>query len=541
MTRRADLVLLGGPVATMDPVRSFSDAVAVSGERITALGSAAVRPLIGPSTEVVDLGGRLLLPGFHDAHVHPVYGGLMRLRCDLSGARGPQDCLRRVADHVRTARPQGWVLGGGWDPGHFAAGTPEREPLDAVTGARPAYLVNQDQHSAWVNTAALRRAGVDRDTPDPPDGRVERDRDGHPSGTLHEGATRLVTPLIPASTRRDYREALLEGGRHLHSHGVTGWHDAIIGEYLGYGDTLDTYRELDGEGLLAGSVTGALWWDPARGEEQLPELLERRERARGSRFRAGTVKIMQDGVCENFTAAVFEDYRGGHGRGRSRIDPADLAGIVRRLDAHGFQVHFHAVGDRAVREALDAVACARHANGTNGLRHEIAHLQLVDPGDLARFRGLGVAANVQAYWAVNDAAMTELTAPYLGPSRTARQYPFRSLRQAGAVLAAGSDWPVSTADPLHAVHAAVNRREPGTRAAPLAPEQAVDLVDGLAAATIGSAWVCGLDAETGSIERGKRADLAVLDGDPFVLPADEIGQLAVDLTVAGGRIVHQRP
>ncbi|QUH02705.1 amidohydrolase [Saccharopolyspora erythraea] len=532
----AELAFVGGPVATMDSARSGTDAVAVRGGRIVALGGPDVRARIATSTEVVDLRGRLLLPGFHDAHVHPVYGGLQRLRCDLTDSADAQDCLRRIGEYARSRPDTEWVLGGGWDMGQFPGGTPSREALDAVTGDRPAYLVNRDHHGAWVNSAALRLAGVDRDTPDPRDGRVERDRDGGPAGTLHEGATALVSRVVPATTEQQYREGLLEGQRVLHSLGVTSWHDAIIGPYLGYADTLGTYVDLDRRGLLTARVRGALWWDRDRDESQIPELLARREQARGERFRAEAVKIMQDGVCENLTAAMLLPYVGGHGSGLSYLTQDALSRAVRLLDAEGFQLHFHAVGDRAIRDTLDAVEAARAVNGMNDLRHQIAHVQVVQPSDVPRFHELGVAATIQAMWAVNDAAMTELTVPHLGHRRAGWQYPFRSLRAAGAVLAAGSDWPVSDASPMRAVHVAVNRREPGDDD-PFLPAQGLDLVDALAAYTAGSAWVNHVEHEVGTIELGKAADLVVLEDDPFSLPADEIGLCGVDMTVVDGRIV----
>lgn len=538
--RSADLVFFGGPVATMDSARSFTDAVAVRDGHITALGSATVRPRISLRTHVVDLRGRLLLPGFQDAHVHPVYGGMQRLRCDLTGSTDAADCLHHVGTYLWRHPEVDWVLGGGWDMTQFPGGHPTRGPLDEVTGPRPAYLVNQDQHGAWVNTAALRLAGIDRHTPDPPDGWIERDPDGSPSGTLHEGATDLVSQLVPKTTDREYRAALLEGQRHLHSCGVTAWHDAIVGPYLGYDDTLSTYVELDQEGLLSGRATGALWWDRTRDESQIPELLDRRERARGNRFRADAVKIMQDGVCENFTAALLLPYLGAHGRGMSYVDPNLLARAVRHLDADGFQLHFHAIGDRALRETLDAVATAREANGMNDLRHQIAHVQVVHPSDIPRFRTLGVAATIQALWAVNDLQMTRLTVPHLGHRRAGWQYPFRSLRREGAVLAGGSDWPVSEADPMQAVHAAVNRTEPGADAEPFVPEQSLELIDAFAAYTTGSSWVHHLDRSTGSLEVGKLADLAVLDRDPFSLPPQDIGEATVEFTLVAGQVVHER-
>ncbi|GAA0536740.1 amidohydrolase [Saccharopolyspora thermophila] len=529
-----EVAFVGGRVATMDAARSFTDAVLVRDGRITAVGHDAVRDRATPSAELVDLRGRLLLPGFHDAHVHPVFGGMQRLRCDLTDSTDARDCLRRIAEHRRTT--SGWVLGGGWDMAQFPGGTPTRADLDAVTGDRPAYLVNRDHHGAWVNSAALRLAGIDRRTPDPPDGRIERDADGEPAGTLHEGATRLVERVLPPTGPDECLAGLLEGQRHLHHHGVTSWHDAIVGPYLGYPDILDTYLTADRRGLLTGRVRGALWWDRTRGRDQVDELRQRRRRARGRRFRADAVKIMQDGVCENFTAALLLPYLGAHGSGLSFVPAEDLAAAVRQLTDAGFELHFHAIGDRAIRDVLDALAGARRT----GLRHQIAHVQVVQPSDIPRFHELGVTATIQPLWAVNDAAMTELTAPRLGHRRAGRQYPFRSLRAAGAVLAAGSDWPVSDTDPLRGVHVAVNRRAPDTDDEPFLPEQAMDLVDALAAYTAGSSWVNHAEGETGTVEVGRAADLVVLDRDPFTLPPEEIGQCQVDLTMVDGVVVHER-
>jgi predicted amidohydrolase YtcJ len=540
VTNRADrpvaLAVTGGPISAADG--GDVGALAVHNGRIVALGAERVRALVGPGTEVLDLAGRRLLPGFHDAHVHPLFGGIERLRCDLTGSSHPGECLRRVGEHARSVTHPQWILGGGWEMGLFPGGAPERGPLDAVTGWRPAHLLSRDHHSAWVNSAALELAGIDRGTPDPPDGRIERDPDGRPTGTLHEGAVELVAAVLPTAGEDEYRRGLLEGQRFLHAHGVTSWHDAILGSYAGYRDALDTYLDLDRRGLLTATVRGALWWRRDRGLDQIEDLVQRRARARGERFRADAVKIMVDGICENLTAAMRDPYLGDHGSGLSFVDGDDLAEAVRALDARGFPVHFHAVGDQAVHTALDAVAHARGVNGNSGLRHQIAHLQVVDPADVPRFAELGVTATIQAAWAVNDADMTELTAPLLGAERARRQYPFRSLRDAGAALAAGSDWPVSEADPLLAAHVAVNRSDAGQE--PLVPEESLELRDVLAACTAGSARVNALEDRIGALRVGMDADLVVLDRDPFSLPHGEISDTRVDMTFVRGQLVHQR-
>lgn len=542
----ADLVFTGGPVFTADTVRSRASAVAVTGGRIVAVGH-DLSDLIGPRTEVVDLAGRLLVPGFQDAHVHPVSGGLELLRCDLGEGATEADYLATIAEYAASHPDEEWILGGGWAMSAFPGGTPTAAALDRVLPDRPAFLPNRDGHGAWVNSAALRRAGIDRHTPDPADGRIERDADGHPTGTLHEGAMSLVNRLLDDPSPAFLREALIAGQRYLHSFGITAWQDAIIGDYSDLVDQGETYRQAALDGTLTAKVVGALWWDRTAGLEQIPSLVERRERFSHGRFQATSVKIMQDGVAENFTASMLAPYHDGHGHptdnsGISFVDPDVLNEAVPQLDALGFQVHFHAIGDRAVRECLDAVAHAIARNGRTDGRHHIAHLQVVHPDDVARFRELGVAANMQSLWATYEPQMIDLTLPFLGEPRIAWQYPFGDLLRAGAVLAAGSDWSVSTPDPLAAIHTAVNRmaapgHEEGEYDAFL-PEQAIDLATSLTAYTAGSAWVNHLDETTGTIEVGKAADLAVLDRDPFAGPADRIGATRVLQTFVDGARVY---
>lgn len=546
----ADLVFTGGPVFTANTVRSRASAVAVRAGRIVAVGGDDVRELVGPSTELVDLRGRMLIPGFQDAHVHPVWGGLDMLRCDLSELGTAAEYLEAIAGYVADHASDEWILGGGWQMSAFPGGTPTAAALDAVTGERPAFFPNRDGHGAWVNSAALRLAGIDRETPDPADGRIERDADGTPSGTLHEGAMALVNRLLPEEPLERLTDALLLGQRYLHSFGITAWQDAIVGSYGDAGDPGPAYLRAAADGTLTARVVGAIWWDRTQGLEQIPSILERRDRYRAGRFAATSVKVMQDGVAENFTAAMLEPYCDDHGHftdnsGISFVDPAVLAEAVPILDAEGFQVHFHAIGDRAVRECLDAVERAIALNGRSDNRHHIAHIQVVHPEDVPRFRELGVAANMQSLWATYEPQMVELTLPFLGEPRSAWQYPFGDLLRAGAVLAAGSDWSVSTPDPMAAIHTAVNRtaapgHEEGEYDAFL-PEQAIDLATSLTAYTAGSAWVNHLDDVTGTIEVGKLADLVVLDRDPFAGPAEEIGATHALQTFVEGERVFAAP
>jgi predicted amidohydrolase YtcJ len=514
-----------------------------------AVGDSAdptIRELAGPKTEVVDVRGRALLPGFQDAHVHPAFAGLTMIACNLIGARSLAEALARIRDYADTHPDAEWVAGSGWRLEWFAGGTPGREILDQVVPGRPVYLTNRDGHGAWASTRALQAAGINKRTPDPPDGRIERDADGGPQGTLHEGAASLVGDLVPRLTFDQRLAGLLLAQQHLHARGVTAWQDAIVGDYLGSPDPLPVYLAAAASGQLTARVEGALWWDRRRGADQLAEIKGRRERGQAGRFRANTVKIMQDGVAETRTAAMLDPYLDScgcqtEGRGLSHVDPAELLEYVTAIDAERFQVHLHAIGDRAVRESLDAIQAAREINGGNDNRHHIAHLQIMHPDDVPRFAVLGVTATVQGLWAAHEPQLDQLTVPFIGPERAARQYLFGDLLRSGARLAAGSDWAVSSANPLRAIHVAVNRSLPGAygaEAEPFLPGQSLDLAEALAAYTIGSAYVNHLDRETGTIEPGRLADLIVLDRDPFAGPAAQIASTTVLATYVQGEPVY---
>jgi predicted amidohydrolase YtcJ len=542
-----ELLFTGGAVFAPQDGGPSRTTVAVDAGRITAVGDDSLRDLAGPSTRIVDIDGGLLIPGFQDAHVHPLSGGLGRLSCDLSALDNAADYLAAIASYAAGRPALEWVSGAGWMMAAFPSGLPRREALDSVVPDRPAYFTNRDGHGAWVNTRALELAGIDATTPDPGDGRIERDADGVATGVLHEGAMDLVVGLLPLATLDDQVEGLLEAQRYLHALGITAWQDALVGSYSHIPDASEAYRALATSGRLTARVVGALWWIRSRGAEQVAELVDRRESLALPGFSPTSVKIMQDGVAENFTAGMTSPYLDACGHetsnaGLSMVDPAELRGYVTELDRLGFQVHVHAIGDRAVREALDSFEAARAANGPTGNRHHIAHIQLIHPDDLPRFAALGVAANMQPLWAMHEPQMDELTIPFVGPERAAWQYPFGELAASGATLVAGSDWPVSSPDPLWGIHVAVNRSLPGPDGRPgqpFLPHQALDVTTALTAYTAGSAYVNHLD-DTGRIEPGAVADLAILDRDITAGPPDEVCAATVQATYVGGVAVHER-
>lgn len=532
------MLLTGAQIWTgAGPVIS-TGTVAVDGDRIATVTDGPP-PLRASASDVLELEGHTIVPGFQDAHCHPTHGGLRRLGCDLTEADGRQACIEAVSAYAFANPDLDWIIGGGWRMPHFPGGTPRREDLDSVVPDRPVFLVNADGHGAWVNTRALELASVTEATPDPVDGRVERDASGAASGTLHEGAMDLVRRRMPAAGPARLAHAVIAGQRHLHALGITALTDAWVGP-----DDLAAYQALADRGALTARITAALWWDRERGLEQIDDLVAQRAATRGDRLVASTVKIMQDGVIENGTAAMLDPYLDRDGRmtsntGLRYVDPALLCEAVTRLDALGFQVHVHAIGDAAIRDALDAFAAARRASGA-GERHTIAHLQVIHPDDLPRFAELGVIANAQPYWAQLEAQMIDLSLPVLGPARADLQYPWASLLANGATLAFGSDWPVSTADPLWGIEVAIDRTDPEHRErTPFLPEQRISLDSALHAATRGSARVHGLDRTTGAVAPGMVADLAVLDGPLFGLDASAPADLRVALTMVGGEVVHQ--
>jgi predicted amidohydrolase YtcJ len=535
-TPPADLVVRNAKIYTMDDARTWAEALAIDDGRIVFVGANdGVDAFVGPETRFVDLEGRMALPGFHDSHVHPVSGGVELGQCNLNGLTTREGLFAAIEECAARTPDEEWVVGGGWDLPLFPGANPNRTDLDRLSPDQPAYLSSADGHSVWVNSRALDIAGIDATTPDPPNGRIERDRAGEPTGTLRESASALVSAHLPPLGAEDYVEGLKRALRMANGFGITSLIEASARERA-----LEAYTALASSGALTARVRVSLTVDESKDETQVDELVQLRARYQAKGIRADAAKIFADGVIESGTAALLEPYIDVPSRGELNFPDEVLDRIVTRLDKEGFQVHVHAIGDRAIRASLDAFEKARTANGPRDSRHHISHIELFHPGDIPRFRSLGVVANFQPLWAFADTCITDLTEPQLGPERSRWLYPIKSLKDSGAVLAAGSDWSVSSMNPLEAVQVAITRRDLTAREGPSwIPEEVVDLDTILAAYTRGGAYVQHQESLTGSIEVGKRADVIVLEKNLFEVPETEIHRVKVLLTLLDGKEVYR--
>lgn len=547
----ADVVFQSGAIYTVDADRSWAEAVAIRGEEIVFVGSDAdSASFVGDDTTVVDLAGKMMLPGFQDAHVHPVWSGMAYLGCPMFDVDTVDDYVQVAADCASRDPEKHWIVGDGWNLDRFApSGIPHKGLLDAVIPDRPAAFLSADGHSIWVNSKALEAAGIDADTSDPAGGIINRDpATGEAVGALQEqGGINMILSQAPQPTEEEMLEGLRYALRHLNSLGITALQDALVKvDGTDAYATLDTYAILDNNDELSIRAVLALYWEYEtiktleEGRDLVQMFVDTRERYTDGNIYATSIKIWLDGVLEAGTAAMLEDYTDAPGH-RSEVTLAedDLNEISRELDALGFQIHYHAIGDRAIRASLDAAEFARDGNGVRDSRHHICHVQVVQPSDIPRFRDLDVIANFQPLWAYEDGYITELTYPRIGPERSEYLYPIGSILRTGATVAFGSDWYVSSADPLAGIETAVTRLSAeGLNDVVMLPDERISLEDAIAAYTINSAFTNFLDERSGSIEVGKLADLIVLDQNLFEIDVSEISEARVLLTLLGGEPVY---
>jgi len=524
--------------------------MACSGGKIVYVGDAAgAAPFKDAQTKVINLAGALVLPGFHDCHVHLCESGMEAGFCMLTGSKTKQAALAKLKDyaakqHLTKNQKGSWLKAGGLPLPAVQKSPLTREDLDSVDNSRPIIVYSEDAHSLWLNSRALKLAKIDARTRTPEAGIIEREKEGSPNGCLREEAMELITDVVPMMPLKERCAALKKAVRLANSLGITSIQDAHAREEI-----LATYAELAEENELNVKAVAAIHVGANYGEKEFERMEDLRKKYTIGNFKATSAKIFSDGVIETQTAAMLEPYCGKDasgaslGKGTLNFKPEDLNRVVAALDKRGFQVHVHAIGDRAVRSALDAFAAARAENGPDyeKHRHQIAHLEIIQKADIPRFKELSVIANFQSYWAFYDPYMTDLTVPLMGPERMKLIYPIKSVVDSGAHLAAGSDWSVSTLNPLKAMQIAVTRKAPGNPYAKvLLKEECVGLKDILAAYTTGGAYANHSEDSTGSLEVGKAADFIVLDHDIFALKPELIGQAKVMKTFVDGRLVYDR-
>ncbi|HRI18025.1 MAG TPA: amidohydrolase [Burkholderiaceae bacterium] len=553
----ATLVLRGGKVLTMDANRTVATAVAVYGNRIVAVGDdASVASYIGPDTRVVELAGRSVVPGFIDAHIHPVLGAERLGQCSMDGETLTiAQILPRIqacVDAEVNPAPDKWIQVVNVNPANFVA---TANDLDTISTTRPILMSGIDGHTAWVNHKALSLAGITKATPDPAGGQIERDASGNPTGFLKDAAQGLVGAIVPPLSLSE-RMALTEQALDLaRARGITTVQDAWASE-----DVMEVYAALADAGKLKMRVRATLASDVVDSEAEYQRLIGLRERfARHPLIRANAVKIFSDGVIEypTQTAAMLYPYLDGHGNattnyGERYFEQDVLNAYVTRLDAEGFTINVHSIGDFTTRAVLDAFQVAMGQNGVTDNRHQISHLQVIDPAEFPRFAELGVIANMQLFWALPDVYTIEALQPYMLPERHKLLYPAGSLVRAGAMLAGGSDWPVDVFpwDPMPntfftAAYMGITRTNP----IPDDPQfgqvlnaaEVVTLDDMLAAYTINGAYATRMEAKLGSIEVGKIADLLVIDQDMTTIAPEGLLSAYVQMTFLDGALVEEAP
>jgi predicted amidohydrolase YtcJ len=537
----ADVVLRGGVLWSGVGDAPRATALAIRDDIIAAVGSDDdVSRLVGPHTRVVELSGRMVVPGFHDSHVHPLGAGRQEQGCSLAELGSVDAVLQKIkACADRTAVTGGFVHGRGWNLSLFAQANPSKTLLDGVVADRPVYFRGEDGHSGWANSKALALAGIHKNTPNPEHGVIERDEAGEPSGTLRESAMDLVEALLPEPTLADDLDALRLALSHLREEGITSIMDAGIDERR-----LETYAALAARGELSVRVVGCIVVDPAEGADAVvAHVTTLRERFSASPLvRPTCAKIYLDGVLEGETAALLTPYDDHpEHSGSMTASKEQLTAAVVALEKAGIQVHMHVIGDAAVRAALDAYAESRRANGPLDLRPTLAHVQLVDEADHARFAALGVVVNAQSLWAYPDTYIRDINTPQVGRARVQRMYPWGSLARAGAVIVGGSDWPVTALSPLWALEVMLTRQDPQTNDGPvLNAQERLDLSTALSAYTTAGAYLLHQDATVGSLAVGRQADVVVLDRDLTRGPATAVSEARVDLTFFAGSLVYDR-
>lgn len=533
----ADTIIMNARVYTVNASQPWAEAVAVGEGRVLAVGTTrAVSRHKAAGTRVIDAGGRLVLPGFADSHIHFVGGSVGLAGVDLAGTRTVEEIQARIRAFADENPQAGWIKGRGWMYAAFPGGMPHKKYLDEVVPDRPAVMSCADGHTTWVNSKALALAGVDRGTPDPENGKVVRDETGEPTGALLEEAGALVSKHIPRPTAEETLASLRRGLREAARLGVVRAH-GMGGEF----EALELLDRLLQEGGLTTRLSVSMWVDPPGPTDEDWKAYERaRVRYNDEWLSLGGVKLMLDGVIDSGTGAMLDPYENQHGnRGKLFWEPEAFKRAVAAFNAKGLQVSTHAIGDAAIRLALDAYEEAARTAGERDLRNKIEHAEDIAAEDIPRFGRLGVIASFQPLHANPDPAWMRTWIENVGPEREQRAFAWKAVLDAGGRLAFGSDWPVVTLSPWPGLQVAVTRQDlNGLPECGWLPQHRVTLEEAVYAYTMGGAYAMHREKEAGSIEPGKLADLVIVSQDIFRVDPHEIGKTEVVLTMVGGRVVH---
>src|SRR3981081_3345744 len=536
-----DIIVINARIYTVNPLQKWAEAIAVRGNKIVAVGERKqVEALRGPATKEIDAQGLLLLPGFTDCHIHFMDGSLGLTRVDLNGATHVAEIQKRVKAYADAHPKEPWIQGMGWTYPTFApSGLPSKKILDDVVPDRPVYLIAFDGHSSWANSKALAMAGIDRNTPDPPNGKIVRDEDGDDAGALKEAAGDVVGSKTPVPTRAERLDALRKGIHEANRVGLVRVHSA--GQDFEY---LDLYKELRARGELTLRFYIAYFLDPPGLTPQSTALIEdARRQYREDWIAGGAVKTMLDGVVEAHTAAMLAPYTDDPTQsGKLFWDPDKYKATIATLDARGLQIFTHAIGDKAVRLALDAYQNAAAVNHTKDARPRIEHIETIAAADVDRFGKLGVIASMQPLHSYPDDDTLGIWSRNIGPERASSAWVWRSIQAKGGALAFGSDWPVVTLNPWPGVQTALTRQtSEGNPPGGFIPQQRLNVQDTTRGYTLGAAFAGRREKTEGSLEPGKLADFILLDRDLFKIEPSEIGKTEVLITVVGGKLLYQSP
>ncbi len=541
----AEHVFLNGKVYTMEPDQIWAEAVGTKNGRIVFVGtSEQASAWVGESTEITDLKGQMLLPGFHDSHTHLLIGIATDEDCDLLRIEPIENVHAKLHEcqKLKGFGPERWVLGGGWGDWMWPNSEPDKAVLDEIFPDRPVYLESSFGHTAWVNSRALELAGIDAETATGVDGVIVRDPvSGQATGALHDSAMLLVKNILPRMTMEYQFKSVRAAIKMAHRLGVT----AVIEPGVD-GEIMEPLLALSDAGdfnLRAVTSLSPINWQPGKFGDEVFDFLIGRESWRRPNIDVDSVKIYMDGVIESGTGALlspYEDERFGLG---PRFYPQEkINEYFTRFDTMGLQIHVHAIGDAGIRMALDGFQAMQEANGVSGNRHHMTHLQLIDETDIPRFAKYDIGATFQTLWAYPDPAAIELDIPAIGKERTWQMYPIGSVHRSGGRIVGASDYFVTDMNPLLAIEVGVTRQNPQTNDGPvLNADERVDLDTMLAAYTINGAYTMGLEKEQGSIQVGKRADLVVLDRNLFDIPPSEISEANVTMTIFDGKAVYTKP